>query len=995
AISQLGTHSLVQFLNLNAHLKIENLPFNKEIRLLEKLKSKVNYLEQQTQNKQIKLVSESDYISAHNLSEDVEKHFERIVFLNEIKKETVRKLQDLNEDLVILEALDDYLAINSSPECVEECKVNLDYVCFVVSKEKSFILERVLGQSLRNNLIMHKEERIIELPEFSGTIPIDIYIVFTHGKSALMKIENVVSGLGGRVLSRKSIDEGTLSLSTHIGQVVRIYQNNERALESLSQIILGKMNMWRYAVNKEMRIYQTMNKLGFEKGRECLIGKGWVRKVELKTLDKVCKFICKKYGCITFEIETFYNEEESHENEFDYDDLDNNSVHYNLCNKSFNKNKNLDDKKIDDNKNTVVCKNNPIDRNNENIEKIYNSDYTESQENFNFSFTASTPQLKESCSNTSLLPENTHIVEIPPKRINLPLNPPTYYKTNKFTAAFQDISNVYGIPHYKEINPAYFYITTFPFMFGAMFGDIGHGIMLLGIAFFLIRNEKNIKLPEFAEIIFHGRYLILMCSFWSIFFGFIYSDFLSLSLHLFKSQFVFDSTGKGSRIENYTYPFGLDPGWHGTKQGIQFINSMKMKMSIIFAFCHMSLGILISFLNAFYRKDKIAIFCVLIPQSLAFFSFVGYLVFLIIYKWLVLSDHPGLINVLVSMFTSPFTVEQEIYPFQKQFQLFLFSIVVISIPWMLFSKPMYDTMQYNKKKNRKRRRIKEAEMEEGFYTNHRDNDTNKNNTENLVNRNNEINANINQKNINNNEVIKNLQISKNDFNNKNGIQSDASYDNNKVDDKNSIVDDKNSEVDLYNVNDVASNNSLIKSHKNVDSFKSNQNRHKQNENEDKKDTNDVQNISRTNSEADNKKASTKIVSKESSNPKKQQKTLEGPEEEEGLVEIWMHQCIETVEFLIGLVSNTSSYLRLWAISLAHSQLTQVLHQMTIGASPLFLIITFPVYVFFTVSLLIGLEGLSSVLHALRLNWIEFNCKFFKGGGELFSPLNYEIKEDDE
>ncbi|KAM0684789.1 H(+)-transporting V0 sector ATPase subunit a, partial [Conglomerata obtusa] len=251
---------------------------------------------------------------------------------------------------------------------------------------------------------MHKEERIIELPEFSGTIPIDIYIVFTHGKNALMKIENVVSGLGGRVLSRKSIDEGTLSLSTHIGQVVRVYQNNERALESLSQIILGKLNMWRHAVNKEMRIYQTMNKLGFEKGRECLIGKGWVRKVELKTLDKVCKFICKKYGCITFEVETFYNEEENHDHEFDYDDLDNNSVHYNLCNKSFNKNKNLDDKnsvnKETDDKNII---------NGETTKKIQNSDYTESQENFNFSFTASTTQLKESCSNTSLLPENTHI----------------------------------------------------------------------------------------------------------------------------------------------------------------------------------------------------------------------------------------------------------------------------------------------------------------------------------------------------------------------------------------------------------------------------------------------------------------------------------------------------------------------------------------------------------------------------------------------------------
>jgi V-type H+-transporting ATPase subunit a len=28
---------------------------------------------------------------------------------------------------------------------------------------------------------------------------------------------------------------------------------------------------------------------------------------------------------------------------------------------------------------------------------------------------------------------------------------------------------------YKEINPAVFAMVTFPFLFGVMFGDIGHG----------------------------------------------------------------------------------------------------------------------------------------------------------------------------------------------------------------------------------------------------------------------------------------------------------------------------------------------------------------------------------------------------------------------------------------------------------------------------------------------------------------------------------------
>lgn len=105
-------------------------------------------------------------------------------------------------------------------------------------------------------------------------------------------------------------------------------------------------------------------------------------------------------------------------------------------------------------------------------------------------------------------------------------------------------------------------------------------------------------------------------------------------------------------------------------------------------------------------------------------------------------------------------------------------------------------------------------------------------------------------------------------------------------------------------------------------------------------------------------------------------------EDTGFGEIMIISCIHTIEYVLSTVSHTASYLRLWALSLAHAQLsevlwTQILH-MGFGAeegdfiSSLKTFAAFGAWSFFTIAILVMMEGLSAFLHTLRLHWWEFN-----------------------
>lgn len=95
------------------------------------------------------------------------------------------------------------------------------------------------------------------------------------------------------------------------------------------------------------------------------------------------------------------------------------------------------------------------------------------------------------------------------KRTEHSLEPPTYIRTNEFTAAFQEITDTYGVPNYKEVNPSYFGIITFPFLFGVMFGDIGHGTLFFLFGAFLCLQVNFLKQSSIRQFLPY-RYLFLL-----------------------------------------------------------------------------------------------------------------------------------------------------------------------------------------------------------------------------------------------------------------------------------------------------------------------------------------------------------------------------------------------------------------------------------------------------------------------------------------------------
>jgi len=149
---------------------------------------------------------------------------------------------------------------------------------------------------------------------------------------------------------------------------------------------------------------------------------------------------------------------------------------------------------------------------------------------------------------------------------------PTVMKNPFFIRPFELLTKMYGTPSYSEIDPTPFVALTFPLIFGIMFGDIGHGIVLVisGLLGGIIFRKKK-SFCYFSWILFY-------CGIGAIIFGyFLYGEF-----------FGYDN------ILGFPLP-GHNP--------IENINDV-FKLSLIVGVIHISLGWILQFFNYWKQKKK-------------------------------------------------------------------------------------------------------------------------------------------------------------------------------------------------------------------------------------------------------------------------------------------------------------------------------------------------------------------------------------------------------
>jgi V/A-type H+-transporting ATPase subunit I len=119
--------------------------------------------------------------------------------------------------------------------------------------------------------------------------------------------------------------------------------------------------------------------------------------------------------------------------------------------------------------------------------------------------------------------KETLIETFPAKRSRVKQDVPVSLHNPRILHPFQQLVTTFAQPRYDELDPTFLIALTFPLLFGAMFGDVGHGLelALLGL---LLTSRRVKALRSLAGL---GR-LITACGLAGALFGFLYGSIFGL-----------------------------------------------------------------------------------------------------------------------------------------------------------------------------------------------------------------------------------------------------------------------------------------------------------------------------------------------------------------------------------------------------------------------------------------------------------------------------------
>jgi len=120
-------------------------------------------------------------------------------------------------------------------------------------------------------------------------------------------------------------------------------------------------------------------------------------------------------------------------------------------------------------------------------------------------------------------------LEKPKSNDNVPI---VIKRKKRLFEGFEILTYSLGFPRKGEINPVYLMAFAFPFLYGIMFADVGHGAILFlgGILLLIARNRKDMdKIGEIPRMVLFAAGIITLCGVSAMFWGYLFGEFFGPS----------------------------------------------------------------------------------------------------------------------------------------------------------------------------------------------------------------------------------------------------------------------------------------------------------------------------------------------------------------------------------------------------------------------------------------------------------------------------------